>query len=142
VGLAVSQRLFTRQEVDALIPELTEVMGVVMERHRQALALRTELEAERREIQMLGGARLDGVAWRARAERLDGLALEVRHGIGRVVAWGGTVKDLDIGLVDFPGLVPSARGQSPVNLCWRHGERAVGFWHGFDEGYASRKPLP
>ncbi len=46
-----------------------------------------------------------------------------------------------MGLVDFPGRVPR-HGDTPVNLCWKHGEDAVRFWHGFDEGYANRKPLP
>jgi hypothetical protein len=55
---------------------------------------------------------------------------------------GGVVKDLEMGLVDFPGRVPEAMGETTVNLCWKHGETAVRFWHGFDEGYASRKPLP
>ena len=27
-----------------------------------------------------------------------------------------------------------------MNLCWKHGETAVRFWHGFHEGYAHRKP--
>ncbi len=48
-----------------------------------------------------------------------------------------------MGLVDFPGRVPSERADDePVNLCWKYGETAVRFWHGFDEGYANRKPLP
>ena len=28
-----------------------------------------------------------------------------------------------------------------VNLCWKHGEKKVEWWHGMDEGYASRKAL-
>jgi hypothetical protein len=45
-----------------------------------------------------------------------------------------------MGLVDFPGRVPGADGT--VNLCWKYGETAVGFWHGLAEGYAQRRPLP
>lgn len=55
---------------------------------------------------------------------------------------GGVTKDIEMGLVDFPGLVPQVAGSQPVNLCWQHGEDAVRFWHGFDEGYGQRKPLP
>ena len=54
------------------------------------------------------------------------------------VELGGAVKDLEMGLVDFPGLIDD----TPVNLCWKHGEDAVRFWHGLDEVYARRKPLP
>jgi hypothetical protein len=33
-------------------------------------------------------------------------------------------------------------GDQTVNLCWKYGEPSVRFWHGLDEGYAQRKPLP
>jgi len=47
------------------------------------------------------------------------------------------VKDLDIGLVDFPTLFRGAE----VYLCWRLGEPAIQFWHGVDEGFAKRKAI-
>jgi hypothetical protein len=48
------------------------------------------------------------------------------------------VKDLDTGLVDFPAL---HKGEE-VLLCWQFGEDEVTHWHGVDEGFAGRKPLP
>jgi len=133
------RRLFTRAEVDALVPELDRLMGSAMDRHRQALALHERLEEERGRI----GAATDGVdadAWSARAERLDGLTIEIRAALEEIQALGGVVKDVSTGLVDFPGRVPE-RGDEAVNLCWKHGEDAVRWWHGFDEGFAQRKPL-
>jgi len=47
-------------------------------------------------------------------------------------------KDLGTGLVDFPSWL----NDREINLCWRFGERRIRFWHGLDEGFASRKPLP
>jgi hypothetical protein len=29
-----------------------------------------------------------------------------------------------------------------VLLCWHVGEDEVAFWHGLDEGFSGRKPLP
>jgi hypothetical protein len=40
--------------------------------------------------------------------------------------------------VDFPA---SYAGEE-VLLCWKVGEEEVAFWHGLDEGFAGRKPLP
>ena len=37
---------------------------------------------------------------------------------------------------------PADRGGETVLLCWKVGEEAVGYWHGLEEGYAGRKPLP
>ena len=58
--------------------------------------------------------------------------------VNRIHGLGAIVKDLDEGLVDFPA---SHTGEE-VLLCWKVGEDAVAFWHGLDEGFAGRKPLP
>jgi hypothetical protein len=137
----VSARLFTPAQVDRLIPQLTQLLERALERHRQAQALEERLREERARVAGSGGGRLDAVEWKARAERLDGLGIEVRQVLQEVLALGGVVKDLEMGLVDFPGRGPGGDG-TIVNLCWKLGEEAVGYWHGMDEGYASRKPLP
>ena len=137
----MTPRLFTTGEVDALIPKLVELMGTALERHGLAQTLAEAIRAAKERIRISGGAAVDQRDWRARAERLDGLTIEVRAALEEIATLGGSVKDLELGLVDFPGLVPGA-GDEPVNLCWKLGETAVRFWHGFDEGYAQRKPLP
>jgi hypothetical protein len=134
----MTRRLFTPDEVDALIPQLTEIVGRAMEHHGQASALGHHLHEEQARIQASGGGLIDQRDWKAKAERLDGLTIEVREALSEITAMGGVTKDLETGLVDFPGRV----GDEIVNLCWKHGETAVRFWHGFDEGYAQRKPLP
>jgi hypothetical protein len=55
-------------------------------------------------------------------------------------ALGLQVKDLDRGLIDFPAQHP-ASGET-VLLCWELGEDSVAYWHGLEDGYAGRKPLP
>jgi hypothetical protein len=138
----VSDRYFTAAEVDALIPRLSALMGRAMERHQQASSFAHALKEERERIRLSGGGLVDRREWKARAERLDGLTIEVREAVKTIIALGGTVKDLEQGLVDFPGRLPEVAGAAPVNLCWKHGEVAVRFWHGMDEGYGQRKPLP
>jgi len=138
----MSERLFTAAEINALIPRLTELMGEAMELHRRGRALQEALTEERDRIRASGGAMGDQHDWKARAERLDGYSIEVKHALQEIVELGGSTKDLDLGLVDFPGLVPQAAGTQPVNLCWKYGEETVRYWHGFDEGYTHRKPLP
>jgi hypothetical protein len=136
-----AHRLFTREEVNALIPKLSDIVGRAMDHQRQALALKEHLEEEGARIQQSGGGLIDRRDWKARAERLDGLGIELRAAVEAIEGMGGVIKGLDQGLVDFPGRV-AARGDEVVNLCWKHGETAVRFWHGMDEGFAGRKPLP
>jgi len=137
----VSERLFTPEEVNRLIPRLTELLDTGMDRYRQAVALQERLREDRARVTAAGGERSDASDWKARAERLDGLGIEMRQVLQEIQALGGVVKDLETGLVDFPGRAPGGPRDRVVNLCWRYGEEAVAFWHGMDEGFAQRKPL-
>ncbi len=130
-------KYFTPHEVEALIPRLTELMGPLIDLHREVLRLRTELAEEQRRIMLSGGGILDRDAWRERSRRVEELTRKIEEGIGAITALGGVPKDLAIGLVDFPHLMDGRE----VNLCWRFGETHIGFWHGLDEGFAGRKPL-
>jgi hypothetical protein len=134
----MSGRLFTPAEVNGLIPRLAPLMEQAMDRHRQASALARHREEEQARIRESGGGLIDQRDWKARAERLDGLTIEIRTLLAEVLELGGVTKDLGLGLVDFPGEVDG----ETVNLCWKAGETQVRFWHGLDEGYAGRKPLP
>ena len=141
----MSDRLFTPEEVNRLIPRLTALLDTAMERYRQAVALQERLREERTRRAEASGegvaAQIDRSTGQALAERLDGLGIELRQAIGEIEALGGVVKDLGTGLVDFPGRGPGDRREQVVNLCWRYGEAAVEFWYGMDEGFAQRKPL-
>lgn len=57
--------------------------------------------------------------------------------IERIESHGCIVKDVGMGLLDFPAL----RSGQLVNLCWKAGEPSIAFWHAVDEGFAARKPI-
>jgi hypothetical protein len=132
------KRYFTVRGVEALIPRLEALMRRVMDAHAEAARLRTALEAAQREVVLAGGMRLRAEWWRARRAGIDKANRELRGGLAELLATGGVPKDLELGLVDFLGLV----GGREVNLCWRYGEKRVRFWHGLDEGFGGRKAIP
>ena len=70
-------------------------------------------------------------AERARAIR------RVKDALAEIDATGVQVKDIDIGLLDFPCRVEG----EILLLCWKLGESSITHWHGTDEGFASRKPI-
>lgn len=76
---------------------------------------------------------LDQSSGRNRAEILDSISVAN----GKLAEAGIELKDLDIGLVDFP----AKRFDEPVYLCWKLGEAEVLYWHGVNEGYRGRKLL-
>lgn len=134
---SMADRYFSPEEVEALIPTLTRIMDEVRRAHGEARALGEEMQDEQRRIALVGGGVVDREQWRAMRERLQRLGQQVQERLDRITALGGVTKDLDLGLVDFAHL----RDGRIVNLCWKYGEREIRFWHGLDEGYASRKAL-
>jgi hypothetical protein len=71
------------------------------------------------------------------SKELDEGTREMVACAGEIQALGAIVKDLELGLVDFPSL----REGEEVLLCWRIGEDSIGFWHPVDEGFSGRRPL-
>jgi hypothetical protein len=63
-------------------------------------------------------------------ERLDTL-------IHEILETGVQIKDINIGLLDFPTL----RDGHEVYLCWKYGEGDIAFWHEVDAGFAGRQPI-
>jgi hypothetical protein len=133
----VSERYFTPEDVERLIPRLAAVMERVRAAHATASEAREALAGEEQRIALAGGGVVDQAAWRACRETIDRRTQEVQTGLEEIQRLGGVTKDLALGLVDFPHL----RDGREVNLCWRLGEQRITHWHGLDEGYARRKPL-
>jgi hypothetical protein len=71
-------------------------------------------------------------------EQLDVAVAGIARCVARIHDEGALVKDLDEGLVDFP----AQREGEEVLLCWRLGEDEIRFWHGLEEGFSGRRPLP
>ena len=73
---------------------------------------------------------------RRKAEREKAIH-RVKDSLAEIDATGVQVKDLDMGLLDFPCVVDGRT----VLLCWKLGEQGITHWHGVEEGFAGRKPI-
>ena len=128
---------FTLVEAQSLIPEVDRLL-------RQALDAKAEYQNAEQAIRqfgehvmMMGGVIVNRErALQARSRR-DDAAARLRECIEAVLETGCLVKDLDIGLVDFPTLF---RGVE-VYLCWKLGESGIAFWYGVEEGFPGRKAI-
>jgi hypothetical protein len=66
------------------------------------------------------------------------MALElISEHLQEIQEMGVLVKDLDIGLCDFPHMMDGRI----VYLCWKLGETQVQWWHEVNSGYSGRQPL-
>jgi hypothetical protein len=128
---------FTLPEAQRLIPEvsrrLREAVALKAEFEEAEAALRSSLER----IVAMGGVTVDRERVGQVKARRESAAGRLPKAIERIEQMGCVLKDLDIGLVDFPTFF---RGVE-VYLCWRLGETAIQFWHGLDEGFAKRKAI-
>ena len=133
-------------EIEALIPELEAAFGRILQLRVGMRGFEKKLEAAGVEIELgePGGAPPE--AEEDRAEPTDvktaramfrGYYEALSESLERIRALGGDVKDLDLGLVDFPG----RREGQEILLCWRLGEKRIQFWHTPDEGFAGRRPI-
>lgn len=73
----------------------------------------------------------------AAESELGGLADAALACVDKLEELGVVLKDLDLGLLDFP----SEREGEEVLLCWHVGEGSVESWHSLEEGFAGRKPI-
>jgi hypothetical protein len=130
-------RFFTLAQAERLLPEVSAAMQEAVScktRFEQAQASWQELQQR---IHLSGGLLVHHSSAKAVRTEAESAAKRLKELIAGVQELGVLVKDLDIGLIDFPTLF---RGQE-VYLCWKLGEPRIEFWHGVDESFPGRKPI-
>jgi hypothetical protein len=129
-------RLFSLEEANRLIPVLEPLLAALADKKAEILAKQEELTALLKGGEAPYGEQRADRLVRGK-EEIKFIAEEFNVSLHEVSQLGCLVKDVDLGLVDFPTL---HHGREAF-LCWRRGEPAVGYWHGLDEGFTGRKPL-
>lgn len=132
-------RLFTEEEANAALAVVSPLVERLVSARRRFLAAGSRLGALRGRVAGNGGG-LEPSQLEEAQSAVEEAAGEVGRLVAELETAGVQVKDLDRGLVDFPARHPE-NGEL-VLLCWHHGEERVAYWHGLEEGFAGRKPLP
>jgi hypothetical protein len=133
----MAARYFTPDEANSLLAEVRPAAEELVA-HRRAMSVAAARRARLVHRIAGNGGDFDPQEPRELAEQFEQEAEAAARCVERLEGLGVLVKDLDRGLVDFPAL----RDGEEVLLCWQVGEAKVAFWHGLEEGYAGRKPLP
>jgi hypothetical protein len=103
---------FTPEQANEFLPQVKKTVV-------RCLAIKKEADALRDDAEM--------------ADAMERLGREIQ----KLEELGCIMKDLNIGLIDFPAVRLGTR----VWLCWKLGEEKVAFWHDLHEGYAGRKDV-
>lgn len=103
---------FTPKQANEFLPQVKETV-------ERSIAIKKEADALKDEAEM--------------TDAMERLGREIQ----KLEELGCVLKDLNIGLLDFPAVRLGTR----VWLCWKLGEENVTFWHDLHEGYSGRKTV-
>ncbi len=126
---------FSPEKANALIPVLAPLIEELWIKRRELAIKLLEQDPALRKARGRAGA--STAERRGETRRTTELKADIVRMINRIEAYGCVLKEIDLGLLDFPAL----RAGRPVFLCWKAGETSVSYWHGTDEGFANRQPL-
>jgi hypothetical protein len=124
----VHERHFTREQANALLPRLNELLSQLRESKDELTD--TEAHEALSDAAPTNGGGEEG-------KRVGVAFLEVRRLLEAIEQSGIVLRDIDRGLVDFPAVIDGRE----VYLCWELGEDEVAYWHDLDGGYGGREPL-
>ena len=130
-------RRFNLAEAQSLIPQVDQLLRVAIAQKAEFQEADQAVQAISQRVTLMGGMMIDRDQAVDTRRRRDSMATKLRASIEEVEGFGCVIKDLDIGLIDFPTLL---RGVE-VYLCWKLGESKIAFWHGIDEGFRGRKAI-
>jgi hypothetical protein len=133
----MTEKYFDRREAEELLPTIAPWLEEARGEKQKVDALQGELTQAASRIMVLGGTSPPFASLLRQKTEHDQAAARLAGIVNRIQETGCLVKDLDLGLVDFPSLLEGEE----VYLCWKLGEERIAFWHGIEEGFAGRKPL-
>lgn len=128
-------KVFTLEEASRLLPFLTDLIHELQKKRDRVSELEVEIDAcelVRDRTSDTAGEELNKLVDKYRQRVSEFYAV-----VDQIHSQGCFLKDADIGLIDFYGVV----GGRVVYFCWRLGEHEVGFWHEIGQGYANREPI-
>jgi hypothetical protein len=129
-------RRFTLREAEELLPSLDRLIRNAVAQKSEYQEAEEALQSISQRVMMSGGMSVDREAVAAQRERRNRAGAALKESLSEIQETGCQVKDLDVGLLDFPTLF---RGRE-VYLCWRMGEASIRYWHG-EEGFRGRKEI-
>ena len=133
----MADRTFTLEEAQMLLSTLESLLRASIEGKKLIESVDTEFQELAHRVFLQGGLQVNVVHMARRKAEREKAIQRVKDALAEIDATGVQVKDLDIGLLDFPCKVEG----HVVLLCWRLGEQSITHWHDTSEGFSARKPI-
>ena len=133
----MASRTFTLQDAQTLLPTLESLLRTAINSKKLIEEVDAELQDLSHRIFLNGGTLVNVLEVARRKSEREKAVQRAKDAVAEIHATGVQVKDLDIGLLDFPCKVEG----EIVLLCWKLGEDKIAHWHSSEEGFAGRKPI-
>jgi hypothetical protein len=133
----MTDRTFTLAEAQMLLPILQSLLKQAIQGKKLIEDVDAELQETAHRVFLNGGTLLNVVHLARRKAEREKAIRRIKDALAEIDATGVQVKDLDIGLLDFPCKVDGGT----LLLCWKLGESTITHWHGANEGFAARKEI-
>jgi hypothetical protein len=133
----MSDRTFTLEEAHTLLPVLESLLRNAISGKKLVEQFESVMQMLQHRIFLAGGTFVDVVPLAKRKSERVKAEQRAKDALAEIDSIGVQVKDLEVGLLDFPCEVEGRI----VLLCWKLGEHSITHWHGTDEGFSGRKPI-
>src|ERR1700675_2191758 len=133
----MSDRTFTLDEAQTLLPILASLLKQAITSKKLIEEVDAELQETAHRVFLNGGTLVNVVHLARRKAEREKAIQRIKDAVAEIDATGVQVKDLEIGLLDFPCTVEG----EVILLCWKLGEQKITHWHSTSEGFAGRKPI-
>jgi len=130
-------KTFSLEEAQVLLPVLQSLLQRGIDGKKLVEEIDGEFHDLANRVFVNGGMSLDVEKLARRKAEREKAVQSVKDALAEIDSIGVQVKDIDIGLLDFPCEVEG----EVILLCWKLGEDSIKHWHGFEEGFAGRKPI-
>lgn len=131
----MNKKLFTVEEANQLLPflqtELQSLQGIQKEFYKTYQLLQNTRARSKPDQSIFEDKKFELEC------KLEFMQIEYDMHVKSILSTGVQVKDVDLGLIDFPALYEG----DEILLCWRLGEPAISHYHSLQEGFAGRKKL-
>ena len=124
------KKYFSVEEANSIVGKISPVVQELVE-------LKKKIELRVPGLKpILGKISSNGGGNKNLAEHLESIE-RMEQLVSALQSAGCILKDINMGLIDFPYL----KDGREVYLCWKLGEKRIGYWHEIDAGFAGRKPI-
>src|SRR6267378_598225 len=101
----MAEHFFSYEEAEELLPQVERMLRVIQDSRKNAMDAEADLNAARTKVMMAGGMIPDHASLARRKMEKDLSMAALEAGLEKFQESGVLLKDLEIGLVDFPCLV-------------------------------------